>query len=191
MEAEEKKENGEYDLKKLGVSFLWLCWRIYECWDVIYFDYLSEKSHLTKEGRCGHQVDYRFINTHKLFRKEYLRKLREEERKIDEAFIEGLTVKDHPYIRRVQKAERDTVILLLSKTYHEHPLTSSLTLETPEKTSEAILWYWGEIVGNTPILLLLILLCASKRIEFGLRNDEASEVAVKMMRIHSFEQITF
>ena len=52
LEAIEKQENGAYDMKALGVSFLWLCWRIYECWGVIYFDYLSEKSHVTKEGRC-------------------------------------------------------------------------------------------------------------------------------------------
>ena len=51
LEEVEKDDDRTFDLEGMGVSLLWIFWRLYECWDLFYYEYLDEKRKGSKENR--------------------------------------------------------------------------------------------------------------------------------------------
>ena len=38
-----KNPTGNFDLEELKVSLLWIFWRVYECWKIVYYDWGKKK----------------------------------------------------------------------------------------------------------------------------------------------------
>mmetsp|Transcript_32732 Transcript_32732/g.91668 ORF Transcript_32732/g.91668 Transcript_32732/m.91668 type:complete len:602 (+) Transcript_32732:58-1863(+) len=119
----EKQQDGVYNCRELGVSLLWLLWRVYECWHTIYYDYFKSK---TKKSEA-----------------QYLTECRAKERSQDEEYIRNMEMGDHPFIRRALKSEKELVARFLVRTYASHPRSQFMGTIAPGKRAEVELWYWG------------------------------------------------
>merc|ERR1711881_804729 len=103
----EKNPNGQYDLKELGVSLLWIFWRMYQCWDIVYYDAIVNNVYLTDKAK-----------------REHVEKQRKVEREEDEVYLRNMLLADHENIRRVHESERNLVVNMLVKCYEDHPRVS-------------------------------------------------------------------
>ena len=115
-----------YDLKAMGVSMLWLMWEMYECWDVVYFDFLSNCVKFKSKYFFSFSLSLFFLPFFLSFflffllflisqknREEFLQEQAIKNRQEDEEYLANLTLTSHPLIRRVNEQEIDRVVDLM------------------------------------------------------------------------------
>ena len=78
------------------------------------------------------------------FRENYLRELREWERKEDEKYLQHLSLDDFSSVRRVHITEKDVVVEMLRIVYMDHPRVGFLVVKgREEETKRNMEWFWG------------------------------------------------
>ena len=153
------EKTGAYDLDSLGVSLLWILWRMYECWDTYYFGYLDEhRPHHKKRHGLIWLLSFSlfFLGLKFELDNEWCEEPKAIERQKDIDYLASLSLEDHPFVRRVHKSQKDMVVGKLVKVYYGHPALSFLDekdkdkdKEKEEKTIANFKWYFGLVAGSS------------------------------------------